>query len=108
MFQAWLITKDEGQYKAEFTALEESRLPAGDVTVRVAYSSLNYKDALALTGKSPVVRKFPMVPGVDLAGVVVESASPAFAPGDEVLLNGWGVGEVHWGGLAEAARLNSE
>jgi acrylyl-CoA reductase (NADPH) len=83
-------------------------LPAGDVTVRVDYSTLNYKDALAITGKAPVVRQFPMVPGVDFAGAVSESAIPAYRPGEIVLLNGWGVGEHHWGGLAQLARVKSE
>jgi acrylyl-CoA reductase (NADPH) len=73
--------------------------------VRVAYSTLNYKDALAITGRSPVVRRFPMVPGIDFAGIVEASANPAYAVGDSVVLNGWGVGEVHWGGLAELARV---
>jgi acrylyl-CoA reductase (NADPH) len=76
------------------------------VRVRVDYSSLNYKDALAITGRAPVLRRFPMVPGIDLAGVVEESRNPHFRPGDRVLLNGWGVGERHWGGLAEKARLD--
>lgn len=78
------------------------------MTVRVQCSTLNYKDALAITGKSPVVRKFPMVPGIDLAGVVQQSDNPAFRPGDAVVLNGWGVGETHWGGLAEYARLRGD
>jgi len=85
--------------------LSEDALPEGDVTVRVAYSTLNYKDALAITGRSPVVRKFPMVPGIDFAGTVEASSNPAFAVGDQVVLNGWGVGEGHWGGLAERARV---
>jgi acrylyl-CoA reductase (NADPH) len=78
------------------------------VTVRVSWSTLNYKDALAVTGRSPVVRKFPMVPGIDLAGVVEASADPAWKPGDRVLLNGWGIGEGHWGGLAQKARVRGE
>jgi acrylyl-CoA reductase (NADPH) len=76
--------------------------------VRVDYSTLNYKDALAITGKAPVVRQFPMVPGIDFAGAVTESAAPVHRPGDLVLLNGWGVGEHHWGGLAQLARVKSE
>jgi acrylyl-CoA reductase (NADPH) len=76
--------------------------------VKVAASTLNYKDALAITGKSPVVRKFPMVPGIDLAGTVEASSHPDWQPGDRVVLNGWGVGETHWGGLAERARLNGD
>jgi acrylyl-CoA reductase (NADPH) len=108
MFKAVLIERDERPYRATLASLEESRLPAGDVTVRVDYSTLNYKDALAITGKAPVVRQFPMVPGVDFAGTVSESAVPAYRPGDLVLLNGWGVGEHHWGGLAQLARVKSE
>jgi acrylyl-CoA reductase (NADPH) len=108
MFKAMLIERDERPYRATFASLEESRLPAGDVMVRVDYSTLNYKDALAITGKAPVVRQFPMVPGIDFAGAVSESAVPAYRPGDLVLLNGWGVGEHHWGGLAQLARVKSE
>ena len=108
MFQAVLIERDERPYRATFASLEDSRLPAGDVTVRVDYSTLNYKDALAITGKAPVVRQFPMVPGIDFAGAVFESAVSAYRPGDRVLLNGWGVGEHHWGGLAQLARVKSE
>jgi acrylyl-CoA reductase (NADPH) len=108
MFKAVLIERDERPYRATLAELEDSRLPAGDVTVRVDYSTLNYKDALAITGKAPVVRQFPMVPGVDFAGAVLESAAPALRPGDMVLLNGWGVGEQHWGGLAQLARVKSE
>jgi acrylyl-CoA reductase (NADPH) len=108
MFKAVLIERDERPYRATLAELEDSRLPPGDVTVRVDYSTLNYKDALAITGKAPVVRQFPMVPGVDFAGAVLESAAPALRPGDLVLLNGWGVGEQHWGGLAQLARVKSE
>lgn len=108
MFKALLIEKDEAGQRVALTELEEAQLPEGDVTVRVACSTLNYKDALAITGKGPVVRRFPMVPGIDFAGVVEHSDSPAFQPGDKVVLNGWGVGEVHWGGLAELARVKAE
>jgi acrylyl-CoA reductase (NADPH) len=108
MFQAVLIERDERPYRATFASLDENRLPAGDVTVSVDYSTLNYKDALAITGKAPVVRHFPMVPGIDFAGAVTESAAPVLRPGDRVLLNGWGVGEQHWGGLAQLARVKSE
>ena len=109
MFRALLITQDENrQQTASLTQLEESQLPEGDVLVDVHYSTLNYKDGLAITGKGPVVRKFPMVPGIDLVGKVAQSDSDSFAEGDWVLLNGFGVGEVHWGGLAEKAKLNSE
>ncbi|CAN1539308.1 Qor NADPH,quinone reductase and related Zn-dependent oxidoreductases [Burkholderiaceae bacterium] len=108
MFKAILITKDDVGYRAQVTNVDETALPEGDVHVKVHYSTLNYKDGLAITGKSPIVRSFPMVPGIDLTGEVIKSASPEFKPGDLVLLNGWGVGESHWGGLAQEARLKSE
>jgi acrylyl-CoA reductase (NADPH) len=108
MFKAIVINKDDKGYRAELGQLEESALPAGDVRVRVQYSTLNYKDGLAITGKGPVVRSFPMVPGIDFAGEVLESTSPEFKVGDAVLLNGWGVGEGHWGGLAQQARVKAE
>ncbi|MDP4559100.1 MULTISPECIES: MDR family oxidoreductase [Vreelandella] len=107
MFKAVLIDKAEDKQQATITSLDEASLPEGDVTVSVQCSTLNYKDALAITGKGPVVKQFPMVPGIDLSGVVEHSTSPDFKPGDTVLLNGWGVGEKHWGGLAEKARLDS-
>jgi acrylyl-CoA reductase (NADPH) len=108
MFKGILIEKTDDSYEATLKEIEESSLPDGDVTVNVAYSTLNYKDALAITGKSPVVRRFPMVPGVDLAGTVEHSDDPRYRPGDAVVLNGWGVGESHWGGLAEKARLKGD
>lgn len=108
MFNGILIDKDDSGYHARVASLDEADLPDGDVTVDVAYSTLNYKDALAITGKGPVVRTFPMVPGVDLAGTVSNSRHPDFKPGDAVLLNGWGVGEGHWGGLAQKARLQGK
>ncbi len=108
MFKAILITKDDEGYRAQVTNVDTDALPEGDVHVKVHYSTLNYKDGLAITGKSPIVRSFPMVPGIDLTGEVIKSASPEFKPGDLVLLNGWGVGESHWGGLAQQARLKSE
>lgn len=95
-------------YDARLRRIDDSELPEGDVTVDVRYSSLNYKDALAITGKSPVVRRFPMVPGIDFAGTVLSSDSAEFKPGQAVVLNGWGVGETHWGGLAERARVKSD
>lgn len=107
MFKAILIEKHDNRQQATLKDINESTLPEGDVTLRVDCSTLNYKDALAITGKGPVVRQFPMVPGIDLAGTVEHTTSDAFAPGDAVLLNGWGVGEGHWGGLAEKARLDS-
>jgi acrylyl-CoA reductase (NADPH) len=108
MFQGIVIDKDDQGYRARLAALDEQQLPEGDVTVQVAYSTLNYKDGLAITGKGPVVRSFPMVPGVDLAGTVEHSSNPDFNAGDQVLLNGWGVGEGHWGGLAQKARLQGK
>ncbi|MBL6453951.1 oxidoreductase [Belnapia sp. T6] len=108
MFDAVLIEKGDQGSRASLTTLEEDRLPPGDVTLRVAWSTLNYKDALAITGKGPVVRSFPMVPGIDLAGIVEQSDNPGYKPGDKVVLNGWGVGETHWGGLAGKARLKGD
>ncbi|MGY2010291.1 acrylyl-CoA reductase (NADPH) [Nocardia gipuzkoensis] len=108
MFAAVLIEKGEAGPKVTLTDVDEATLPEGNVTIEVAYSTLNYKDALAITGKSPVVRAFPMVPGIDLAGVVTESSHAEWSVGDEVILNGWGVGETHWGGLGQRARLNGD
>jgi acrylyl-CoA reductase (NADPH) len=108
MFKAILVNKDDQGYRAEISQVGVASLPEGDVRVKVLYSTLNYKDGLAITGKGPVVRSFPMVPGIDFAGEVLESSSPDFKAGDMVLLNGWGVGEGHWGGLAQQARVKSE
>ncbi|MBZ9567571.1 MULTISPECIES: MDR family oxidoreductase [Modicisalibacter] len=108
MFKAILIDKTDNGQQATLETLDEARLPDGDVTVRVECSTLNYKDALAITGKGSVVREFPMVPGIDLAGTVEASSHPDYRPGDAVVLNGWGVGEKHWGGLAEKARLSGD
>ena len=108
MFKGILIEKDGNNSSAALKDIDDSLLPEGDVTVRVAFSSLNYKDCLAITGKSPVVRRFPMVPGVDLAGTVEASSNSDYQVGDSVLLNGWGVGETHWGGLAQKARIKGE
>lgn len=108
MFKAIIIEKPGATNEARLTELDDAQLPEGDVTIRVAYSTLNYKDALAITGDGPVVRTFPMVPGIDLAGVVESSDHPDYAHGDKVVLNGWGVGEKHWGGLAERARVRAE
>lgn len=103
-----LFREATGATLADVATLSEDELPAGSVLVRIAYSTLNYKDALAITGQSSVVRKFPMVPGIDLAGVVEHSADARYRPGDQVLLNGWGVGETHWGGLAQRARVRAD
>ena len=108
VFKGILIEKDEHGYRAALKDIDDSALPEGNVTVRVAASTLNYKDGLAITGKSPVVRKFPMVPGIDLAGTVEASSHPDWQVGDAVVLNGWGVGETHWGGLAQRARLKGD
>ena len=108
MFKGILITKDEAGYKAALQIIDPTVLPEGDVTVQVEWSTLNYKDGLAITGKSPVVRRFPMVPGIDFAGTVTESTNTAWKAGDKVILNGWGVGETHCGGLAEMARVKGE
>lgn len=108
MFRGILITKDEAGYTAKLQNIDDSVLSEGDVTVDVEWSTLNYKDGLAITGKSPVVRRFPMVPGIDFAGVVSESSHPSWKAGDRVLLNGWGVGETHCGGLAEVARVKGD
>ncbi len=108
MIDAILIEKPDDQQTVKLTTLEDNALPEGDVRVDIAWSSLNYKDALAITGAGPVVRHFPMVPGIDFAGLVTESAHPDFKPGDKVILNGWGVGEKHWGGLASQARVNGD
>lgn len=108
MFDAILIEKSDDTQGVSLTQVPEEMLPEGDVLVEVAYSTLNYKDALAITGKAPVVRRFPMVPGIDFSGVVKESAHPDYKPGDKVVLNGWGVGEVHWGGLAALARVKGD
>ena len=106
MFIAILIEKQDAAQSVRLAELDEAQLPEAPVSVRVEYSTINYKDGLAITGKSPVVRKFPMVPGVDFAGVVETSTSDAWRAGDRVLLNGWGVGEGHWGGLAQKAHVN--
>ncbi len=108
MFKAVVIEKDESGYRAALKSVDESQLPEGEVTVQVSHSTLNYKDGLAITGRGPVVRKFPMVPGIDIAGVVETSTHPDWKTGDRVLLNGWGVGEGHWGGLAQKARLKAD
>jgi acrylyl-CoA reductase (NADPH) len=107
-FDAVLLTKEDAGTVARMARLDDEQLGAGDVTVRVEYSSLNYKDALAITGKGPVVRSFPMVPGIDLAGRVEASADRRFKPGDRVILNGWGAGETSWGGLAQRARVAAD
>ena len=103
-----LLTNEDENFRAEVTELTEDDLPEGDVLVAVEYSTLNYKDALAITNSSPIVRTWPMVPGVDLAGTVLSSNNEDRKVGERVVLNGWDVGERHWGGLAERARVDSQ
>jgi len=108
-FRAVLVSRDEDKKQSvEITELTEADLMEGDVTVAVEATTVNYKDGLAITGKSPVVRHWPMVPGIDFAGMVTKSESPEFKEGDKVLLNGWGVGETHWGAYAGLARVKSD
>ena len=107
--KAILVEKNDAQgYRSTLKDIDEAQLPEGDVTIDVEYSTLNYKDALAITGKSPVVRNFPMVPGIDLVGIVRSSHDARYAKGQRVVLNGWGVGETFWGGLAQTARLSGD
>ena len=107
-FKALVATKGETGPNLAFTEFAESDLMEGDVTVRVTHSTVNYKDGLALTGKMPVVRRWPMIPGIDLAGTVTASTNPGWQPGDKVILNGWGCGETHYGAYAGMARLKGE
>ncbi|MCP4488029.1 MAG: oxidoreductase [Gammaproteobacteria bacterium] len=107
-FQGYQINKTDDGQSCELKQLSDADLMAGDVTYRVEYSTLNYKDGLALTGSSPVVRKFPLTPGIDSCGTILSSDSDKFAVGDRVILNGFGVGEVHSGGYAQKARVNSD
>lgn len=108
MFKALVLTETEGRPKAEITAVDETSLPEGDVTVSVSHSTLNYKDALAITGKGPVVKTYPMIPGIDFVGKVVESDHSELSLGDTVIHNGWGLGENRWGGFAESARVSGD
>ena len=107
-FNAFLLTKNDAGQSLDWAQLGESDLMEGDVTVRVSHSTINYKDGLALTGKAPVVRRWPMVPGIDFAGVVETSSHSAFKVGDAVILNGWGLGETHLGGYAQVARVKGD
>lgn len=107
-FRALVLKQVDGKVQAALEQLEQSALPEGDVLVRVAYSDLNYKDGLAVTGLGKIIRDYPAIPGVDFAGTVEESQSPRFQPGDNVLLTGWGVGERHWGGYAQLARVKAD
>jgi acrylyl-CoA reductase (NADPH) len=107
-FKAMVIEKTDSGTKAALTDFDEANLMEGDVTVRVEYSTVNYKDGLAITGKAPVVRRFPMIAGVDFAGTVETSSHPNWKPGDKVILNGWGCGETHLGAYAEKARVKGD
>ena len=108
MFKAILLSKGESGTDARVAEIEDAQLPEGDVTVGVDYSTINFKDGLAITGKAMIVRAWPMVPGIDFAGTVETSSHPDWKAGDKVILNGWGVGESHWGGLAQRARLKGD
>ncbi|RCU45257.1 MULTISPECIES: MDR family oxidoreductase [Corallincola] len=108
MFNALVIDKQDEKQVVEIRQLDESALPEEEVVIAVDYSSINYKDGLAITGKGKIIRNFPMVPGIDLAGSVISSKHPCYQAGDQVVLTGWGVGENHWGGLAEKASLKAE
>lgn len=107
-FRALVLDQEDGKVTADIKTLRDEDLPQGDVTVRVVYSDLNYKDGMILKGLGRLVRHYPHVPGIDFAGIVEASSSPVYKPGDEVVLTGWRVGEVHWGGYAERARVKSE
>ena len=108
MFNALVLEQEEGKTLSSVKTLELSDLPDEEVLVEVSYSSLNYKDGLAVTGTGKIVHKFPMVPGIDLAGVVKESRSPDYQPGDQVIMTGWSVGERYWGGYSQYARMKPE
>ena len=107
-FRALVLEQADGKQSAAVKTVGREALPPGDVTVRIAYSTVNYKDGLAVTGKGKIVRSFPFIPGIDFAGTVEESSHPDFKAGDQVVLNGWGVGERHYGGFAQAARVKGD
>lgn len=106
--QALILEQQDGKTRASVQSIADDQLPQGDVTVDIQWSSLNYKDALAITGKGKIIRNFPMVPGIDFAGIVHSSEDPRYHVGQQVLLTGWGVGENHWGGLSQRARVKGE
>lgn len=108
MFQGLLIEKNDDKQSIALKQFEDSDLPEGDVVVQVEYSTINYKDALAVTGSSPIAKIYPLVPGIDFAGTVLSSETSEYSAGQKVVLNGWGVGEKHWGGLAERAKVKSD
>ena len=108
-FKALMVSKkDEQRQQVEWAELGPEQLMDGDVLVRVSHSTINYKDGLALEGKAPIIRRWPMIPGIDFSGTVLESSNPDFRQGNEVILNGWGVGEVHYGGYAQMARVKGD
>ena len=107
-FKALVIEKNDDAQSIALKSLSDSDLMDGDVTIRVSHSTVNYKDGLAITGRAPVVRRFPMIPGIDLAGVVKSSGHPEYKPGDSVVLNGWGLSETHFGGYSERARVKGD
>lgn len=107
MFKALLLAQQDKRTLATLREFDDADLPAGQVTVRVAFSSLNYKDALAVTGRGAIVKRWPLVPGIDLAGTVESSEHADWKAGDQVVVNGWGMGETHWGGFAQKARLQA-
>lgn len=108
MFKAIFLHQVVNKTHAELVALDDSNLPAADTVVKITHSTINYKDALAITGRAPVVRKFPMIPGIDFAGVVESSRGTSLSAGDRVVLTGWGHGETEWGGLSERAVVKAE
>jgi acrylyl-CoA reductase (NADPH) len=108
MFNALVLNQQDKRTTAAIEQLDDHQLPEGDVVVQVDYSSLNYKDGLAITGKGKIIRNFPMVPGIDLSGSVVSSSDDRYSAGDKVVLTGWGVGENHWGGMAQRASLKAD
>jgi acrylyl-CoA reductase (NADPH) len=108
MFDALVLTQRDGRINAQVTQINDAELPEGEVLVDVSYSSLNYKDGLAVTGTGKIVRQFPMVPGIDFAGVVRGSTDTRYQVGDQVIMTGWGVGENHWGGMAQKARVKAD
>ncbi|UGA54829.1 acrylyl-CoA reductase (NADPH) [Vibrio sp. VB16] len=108
MFNALVLKQEDKRTLAAVEQIDETQLPEGEVLIAVDYSSLNYKDGLAITGKGRIIRNFPMVPGIDLAGKVISSDDSRYQEGDEVVLTGWGVGENHWGGMAEKASLKAD
>ncbi len=107
-FRALVLRESDGRVTSGIEQVDEDRLPAGDVTVAVEYSTLNYKDGMILEGRGRLVRSYPHIPGIDFAGTVERSENSEFKPGDPVILTGWRVGEVHWGGYAEKARVRGE